>query len=1300
MGSLTPVSGQVDIEIASRYRLESLVARGGMAEVWEGYDRLLDRAVAVKMPLVHLREQPEFLQRFQREAVAAAQLQHPNIVQIYEIGDQDGRPYFSLEFVDGGSLAGQLNGVPQTPHHAAELVETLALAMEAAHRLGLIHRDLKPANILMTQTGIPKITDFGLAKRLNEDSGQTGSGVVMGTPSYMAPEQAKGQINLLGPAADIYSLGAILYETLTGRPPFRGATVLETLEQVLQDEPVPPSRLQPKVPRDLETICLKCLNKEPPKRYTSAQEMADDLRRFLNNEPIHARPITTLERGMKWVRRRPTLAALYAVVLLILLAVPAVIVAFSQVQAAHEHQRAEEQAQQAETERGLKDKAVAAEQLAKDNETKAKDNEQLAKKNEQLAKENETKAKDSEAKAKDNFLKADENLKLALDAVNQMLTEVGQEQLANLPGMEEVRRDLLDQAAVFYQNLAQKKTLDPKLTLKGAEAYLRVGDIQKTLGDNARAEAAYKSAAEVLTQLQGPLAADRDFQTVQGTYYNNQGNLYQDTGRPQQAEEAYDQALKVRKQLAKDVPQEPRYQEQLAATFNNVGNLWRDRDPKKAIEAYQQAIDLQDKLVKNNSQNHAYWQQLARSYNNLGNVLTVVGPFEQAQANIEKAKEIFQNLANESKDVPDYRRELAVSYNHLANLWRDRDPAQSETNYQAALALEEDLTKFSKLPIDQQDLAGTYNNLGLLYQGTGRTTLAKNAFRHALAVKQQLLADVPGVAGFQEDLAKSYNNWGLLLQSQGQQGDEADLAAAAAASAALGGSPMGAGSFSVAATLAKERSDTALAYGKALDLLVQLTARSPMDEKPDYWHELGRTRLNMGTLEEAHAHPQEAEEYYRQAEVLLNQLNEKFPDRPQYREDLGRAHLDLGLLLMKNHLADEAGREFRDAVTLFSGLTETFPQVHDYRYELALSQQNQAFLLERGNQIREAEAGFGEALKRFQTLVQEGSLVPSYRQEMARTYHELGICQGELGRLDEARTSFQKALNLQETLANEALGKPEAAQYQQELARTCNNLGLLEAAQNHSADAQAHHTRAIQLLRKLKARYPYQPAYWQDDLIDGYTYLGRLLSKAGTTSEAESYLAQAEALSEARIAAFPSNGDYLKELIGTLNDLAKLEMQLRKPAVAQQYLQKAGQYQRAAMTRMGANPSASRELLLAQVETQVLSGDHRAAAKNILSLTHDAPPDWSGYPRAAGLLANCIVLAQNDRKAGKLSDNESRNLIQDYGTQAVQLLEKAVAAGFNDQAYLKSPIFDPIRARSDFQGLLQKLEAPAKTTAE
>jgi WD40 repeat protein/tRNA A-37 threonylcarbamoyl transferase component Bud32 len=318
------------------YTILEELGQGGMGTVYKARQLSLNRLVAIKALRSPDLADPHTLTRCRAEAEAVARLEHPNIVHIFEVGEQDGQPYLVLEFVNGGSLARRLGGKPQPPRAAAELVETLARAIHHAHQHGVVHRDLKPANVLLTAEGTPKIADFGLAKVVLGEPGQTLPGTILGSPSYMAPEQAEGDVGEVGPAADVYALGAILYEVLTGRPPFRGASVLETLEQVRCEEPVPPRQLLSKLPRDLETVCLKALARSPARRYPSAGALADDLRRFQNGEPIQARPVGLPERLGRWCRRHPVRAGLAAAVTTLLGAVVVLSVLLALVSTAHE----------------------------------------------------------------------------------------------------------------------------------------------------------------------------------------------------------------------------------------------------------------------------------------------------------------------------------------------------------------------------------------------------------------------------------------------------------------------------------------------------------------------------------------------------------------------------------------------------------------------------------------------------------------------------------------------------------------------------------------------------------------------------------------------------------------------------------------------------------------------------------------------------------------------------------------------------------------------------------------------------
>ncbi len=342
------------------YELLAEIGRGGMGVVYKARHVRLGRIVALKMILGGALARPEDLQRFQTEAAAAAQLQHPNIVALYEAGTFEQQPYFSMEYVPGSSLAQRVSLGPLPGRLAASYLEKTARAVHYAHSRGVIHRDLKPANVLLDEHDQPKVADFGLAKLVQTDSGQTRTGAVIGTPSYMAPEQAAAS-KTLGPACDVYSLGAILYELLTGVPPFRGETALATLNLVAEADPVPPRLLNPRVDADLETICLKCLEKEPARRYVSAEALADDLRRYLDGEPITARRLGRLGRALKWCHRQPAAAALLAVTALAVVGLVVALVAFG-IQGR----------QVAEEERKLRETADEQRRLAEDAGRRAK----------------------------------------------------------------------------------------------------------------------------------------------------------------------------------------------------------------------------------------------------------------------------------------------------------------------------------------------------------------------------------------------------------------------------------------------------------------------------------------------------------------------------------------------------------------------------------------------------------------------------------------------------------------------------------------------------------------------------------------------------------------------------------------------------------------------------------------------------------------------------------------------------------------------------------------------------------------
>jgi eukaryotic-like serine/threonine-protein kinase len=703
------------------YEVLGVLGRGGMGVVYRARDTRLGRIVALKM----LRAAGEDRERLLLEGRSVARLRHPNIVPVYEVGEYDGRPFLALEYVEGGSLADYLAAHRPTPAEAAKLIELVAAAVHTAHEAGIVHRDLKPGNILLTgdrrqetgdrrqETGVskaeghtsglspvsclltPKVTDFGLAKRLGEAAGdRTRTGAIVGTPGYMAPEQAGGG-RLVGPAADVYALGAVLYECLTGRPPFEGDSTLEVLEQVRTADPVPPRRIDPAIPRDLETVCLKCLRKELHERFATAAELAEDLRRFREGRPVAARPLSRSVRVWRLCKRNPVVAGLTAAV--VLLGVAGLVTSTTLWWQAERNL-----ALAVQRERDLDAALKLAEERGEQERT---------------------------------------NFAWAQEAVDEMLSQVG-EGLEDVPHASLARRQVLEKALALQQRFLAHRSDDPRVRLEVARAHRRVAQIYRLLGEPAKARDAAEAGRAVLRAADDRDAASaveeaRITAVLGSAIYHTLA--YEDAAREQEAAGVlYDRVLGDRPDDAEVRFQAAEAAQQLGLSLTSLG-----RHPQ-ADAAYRAALRHLGALPGDRLEVR---YMTARTHNRLGTLLRSWGRLPEADSAFAEAERTAAPLATEFPDRRDFRQELAtILFNHanvLVNGGKD-GVERALVLYDRSLERFRGLSRdFPHDPSFRSALAGGLFGRGLAHVRLGRIEGGRADYEEAVRGYESLQSDFP-----------------------------------------------------------------------------------------------------------------------------------------------------------------------------------------------------------------------------------------------------------------------------------------------------------------------------------------------------------------------------------------------------------------------------------------------------------------------------------------------------------------------------------------------------------------------------
>jgi tetratricopeptide (TPR) repeat protein len=742
-----------------RFVILRQLGRGGFGVVYLAHDPQLGREVALKVPHAGALIDADLRARFQQEARAAAKLDHPNIVAVHEAGEADGSLYIALAYCPGVTLGEWLSGrgAPALPAEAAGLVAALARAVEHAHRQGVVHRDLKPANVLLVSGGVvsggvvsdgaasaeaspdtdhsllathqPKITDFGLAKHLDARAALTKTGTVLGTPAYMAPEQTSTSGRETTPAADVYSLGAILYELVTGRPPFVAEAPLDLLHQVRFVEPLPPRRLVPTLPRDLEVICLKCLEKEPEGRYATAQALADDLDRFLRHEPIEARPIGRMARLGRSCRRHPVVAALLAAL--------AVAVLGGGAGFAWQLRRAEREAAEA---RQAWDRAEA-------NFVKATQASALA-----------------DARYEQNWA--------ALDRLTDMSTH-----LLRRPRLDDAARAGLEELVASYQRFLDEKSDDPAVRQRTARAFVRVAVLCADLGQQAKAEDAFERAGALLEPIGSAANLPLDLRRDLIHYYLNRAfreRQHPGGGRVAAAVKLYEKARAVMEAWLAREPDNPDCQRAIGNLLCNLGvTLIAVREPERAEDCFKQALALQRRLLGAAPQDHGLRQDFALGLESMSQLCQHRDRLAEAEDWCRQAVDVQEKLFGERPKYAPFQYYLGWIHHRLADiLVRQHRMADVDKHMSRAIRMLDNLTKSFPAMAQWRAYHGT-----LLWrsaehlQAVGKNAAALQRAQRAVETLEQFVADSPEQVASKRELAFASFVVGVLHKADSRHAD-------------------------------------------------------------------------------------------------------------------------------------------------------------------------------------------------------------------------------------------------------------------------------------------------------------------------------------------------------------------------------------------------------------------------------------------------------------------------------------------------------------------------------------------------
>ncbi len=1062
------------------YRIVRPLARGGMGVVYEAVQATLGRRVAVKVLPFGAAIDPRRLARFRVESQAAALLQHPHIIPVYSVGTEGGVHYYAMQLIDGMTVAeliaelrrgaeagGAKPGVGATGEKSSSILSSLsarsgacwreaarlgaeaALALEHAHQNGVLHRDVKPSNLMVDGTGHLWVGDFGLARFQGGES-LTSSGDVVGTLRYMSPEQALAKGSVVDQRSDVYSLGATLYELLTLRPPFDGSNPQDLLRRIAQDEPRRPRAINPDIPLDLETIVLKAMAKEPENRYATARELADDLARFVSDQPIAARRPGPLERTTRFVRKHT--AMVMAVVPLLLLIVAGLALGFVIV-------------------------------LAKQS--------QILKQGNLIARQkiDEERAHASARRQRDE----------ARRAVDQMYTRVAQSWLNKLPNLQRIQGEFLEKALAYYEEFAVQDDADPTLRTGGAWASLRVGDIQYRLGKLDAGERGYRQAIDKLERTTADQPMERQVLEALTSSYVGLGVLLRDAGRLDESTRAFRRAIELERQLIRCIPETAANASDLAARYEELGTaLVRDGQYQEAERAYKKAIAVRKEIA----QPERTTQERSVSY--LASALDRRGTRVEAEGFFHQAVELFEALQEREPSAPRYRAQLASTLSNFGTFLL-RNSRNAEPVFRRAIATSEKLVADApEVSAYRRELASAILKLAQLCFDAECHREADQAARQAKILLEVSVEESQRDVAAQETLARAVT---LLANIHVKSGETSMALAEAQRGRTLYAKlppetlseprfrALNLESLGRLHDRAGHPDESDKCWRLAVAEAEILVKRAP--ERLDYRSELASYLMQFAGSSTAAKRASEVERDVTRAFELLDGILKEAPERSLDRLRMAMcAHTLTNFHFLRGRL-DEAERYTGIALRGYDRLfVEKYQPTLMVRESAGCMQNNAVVQIKLGHHA-DATNSLEKALKLFDALPPELLIERSVRESHGQTLDNLGWMHLTYDRVKEAEPRVRHGLALRESLLADA---PDSSEYQDAVGMSKSHLGEVLLRQGAAAQARQLYEQAVALGQKAVKTDPRNQAA-HDHLRGSREHLALCLTELGAYVE-------------------------------------------------------------------------------------------------------------------------------------------------------------------------------------------------------